>query len=59
MANHKVKWVEHNGKRGGKTFPSARGRATVESFRKQKAADPKVKDAWIEWGSLPDIKRKG
>lgn len=57
MAKHKVKWVEHSGKPGGKTFDSSLGRAKVEAFHKSKARDPKVKRAWIEWGSLP--KRKG
>lgn len=57
MANHKVKWEEHSGLKGGKTFPPGTRRATVEGFHKSKARDPKVKRAWIEWGSLP--KRKG
>lgn len=57
MANHKVRWEEHSGKKGGKTFPPGTRRVTVEGFRRTKASEPKVKHAWIEWGSVP--KRKG
>lgn len=52
-AKHKVKWVEHSGKTGGRTFPVGTARKEIESFRNAKGRDPKVKDAWIEWGSLP------
>lgn len=52
-AKHKVKWEEHSGLKGGKTFPVGTGRSTIESFRNAKARDAKVKRAWIEWGSLP------
>jgi hypothetical protein len=58
MANHKVKWEEHSGLKGGKTFPPGTSRAKVEGFHKSKARDPKVKRAWIEWGSIPKMKGK-
>jgi hypothetical protein len=58
-AKHKVKWEEHNGKHGGKTFPVGTSRRTVEGFRNSKATDSRVKRAWIEWGSLPENWKRG
>jgi hypothetical protein len=58
-AKHKVKWEEHNGNTGGKTFPVGTKRATIEAFRNSKGRDPKVRRAWIEWGSLPKTRGRG
>lgn len=52
-AKHKVKWEEHSGLKGGRTFPIGTSRTEIERFRNAKGRDPKVKRAWIEWGSLP------
>lgn len=58
-AKHKVKWEEHNGKNGGRTFPVGTSRSAIESFRNSKGRDPKIKRAWIEWGSLPKGRERG
>jgi len=59
MSNHYVKWVEHNGTRGQRAFTPNTSRAKVEAYRKKMGRDARVKDAWIEWGTVPEPKRKG
>lgn len=57
-AKHKVKWEEHNGLKGGRTFPVGTSRKEIEGFRNRKANEAKVKRAWIEWGSLPKTRER-